>query len=164
MVSSDTVVQRMGNARRAGTNSAFEPRVVYDLDALIGETNGKPTTSEKPIRELEANDLNMIGKEIDVDHLQFESRFECGNLRRATQVSQKSNQLILINQNSQTGDSEYELFMTPDINENSLHYQWFYFRVSNTSQETPYTFVITNGVKSRSMFEQGGWRRQLINQ
>ena len=44
--------------------------------------------------------------------LRFESRFESGNLRRAFR----------------TGEREYELLITPDVN-TAGHHQWFYFQV-----------------------------------
>ncbi len=45
----------------------------------------------------------------------FESRFESGNLRRATA----------------TGEFEYDLLLQTDLY-TSKHTQWFYFRVGNT--------------------------------
>ena len=47
--------------------------------------------------------------------LQFESRFESGNLLAAIKLI----------------DNEYDLILQNDINTNG-HTQWFFFRVSNT--------------------------------
>ena len=44
--------------------------------------------------------------------LNFESRFECGNLRKAIHV----------------GGRQYDLILSPDINSDK-HHQWFYFQV-----------------------------------
>uniref|UniRef100_A0A0K0CXE2 Peptidase_M14 domain-containing protein n=1 Tax=Angiostrongylus cantonensis TaxID=6313 RepID=A0A0K0CXE2_ANGCA len=73
------------------------------------------------------------------NHLLFESRFESGNLRRATQV----------------GPSYYELILSPDINQQKEHYQWYYFEVSNIVNDIVYTFEILNCLKATSMYSKG---------
>lgn len=70
--------------------------------------------------------------------LVFESRFESGNLRRAFKKS----------------DNEYELLLKTDHNTNN-YTQWFYFKVSNTRRNTPYTFKIINMVKPDSLYNHG---------
>ena len=70
--------------------------------------------------------------------LVFESRFESGNLRR---VFKKS-------------DQEYELLLKTDHDTNS-YTQWFYFKVSNTRRNVPYTFKIINMVKPDSLYNHG---------
>ena len=70
--------------------------------------------------------------------LVFESRFESGNLRR---VFKKS-------------DFEYELLLKTDYNTNN-YTQWFYYKVSNTRKNTPYTFKIINMVKPDSLYNHG---------
>ncbi|VDD80271.1 unnamed protein product [Mesocestoides corti] len=60
-------------------------------------------------------------------HLQFESRFESGNLRKVIQVRQ----------------NEYDLILSPDLNTRS-HIQWFYFRVCNIDSMCRYRFNIIN--------------------
>jgi hypothetical protein len=50
--------------------------------------------------------------------LQFESRFENGNLRRAVQIS----------------EYEYDLFLKTDIGTTSFT-QWFFFKISNTRKD-----------------------------
>lgn len=73
------------------------------------------------------------------DHtLVFESRFECGNLRRAIQVYA----------------FEYDLVLNPDWNTKS-HTQWYLFRVGNTRKGPEYRFNIINMVKPTSVYNEG---------
>eukprot|EP00929_Paragymnodinium_shiwhaense_P047804 TRINITY_DN24257_c0_g1_i4.p1 TRINITY_DN24257_c0_g1~~TRINITY_DN24257_c0_g1_i4.p1 ORF type:complete len:946 (-),score=227.62 TRINITY_DN24257_c0_g1_i4:494-3331(-) len=75
-----------------------------------------------------ASDLTLV----------FESRFECGNLRRAIQIY----------------DFEYDLVLNPDYNTKS-HTQWYFFRVSNTRKGPEYRFNIINMVKPTSVYNEG---------
>ncbi|KAE8606642.1 hypothetical protein XENTR_v10010809 [Xenopus tropicalis] len=91
--------------------------------------------------------------------LQFESRFESGNLQKAMKV----------------GMYEYELTLRTDLY-TSKHTQWFYFQVKNTRKGVPYRFTITNLMKTNSLYNEGlkpllysqqdaalkgiGWRRE----
>ena len=70
--------------------------------------------------------------------LQFESRFESGNLRRAIQVY----------------EYEYDLILKPDYNTRG-YTQWFYFRVNNTRAGKNYRFNIINLIKPDSLFNSG---------
>jgi hypothetical protein len=70
--------------------------------------------------------------------LEFESRFESGNLRRAIQVF----------------DYEYDMIIKPDIN-TRRHTQWFYFRVRNTRPGTLYKFNFINLAKVDSLYNYG---------
>ncbi|KAA3674435.1 uncharacterized protein DEA37_0003759, partial [Paragonimus westermani] len=70
--------------------------------------------------------------------LQFESRFESGNLRKAIY----------------TGQNDYELFLRSDLF-TKKYTQWFYFRVSNTQVEKRYRFTIVNFYKATSLFSSG---------
>ncbi|TPP56787.1 hypothetical protein FGIG_10760 [Fasciola gigantica] len=72
------------------------------------------------------------------DCLQFESRFESGNLQKAIR----------------TGSNEYELYLRPDLY-TSKYTQWFYFRVSNTIRCRHYRFTVVNFYKDKSLFSQG---------
>lgn len=54
----------------------------------------------------------------------------------------------------QVGPREYDLILTPDVNSASRH-QWFYFEVSNTEADVPYTFNIVNCEKANSQFNFG---------
>lgn len=70
--------------------------------------------------------------------LNFFSKFECGNLRKAIQVRRY----------------EYDLVMNADVN-CSQHTQWFYFEVSNMEANVPYRFNVINCEKSNSQFNYG---------
>ncbi|XP_048513203.1 cytosolic carboxypeptidase 1-like isoform X2 [Athalia rosae] len=92
-----------------------------------------------PQRLLCNRDEKRVGKRSsESKQLQFESRFESGNLRKAVQI----------------GSSEYDLILTPDVNGISRH-QWFYFEVSNMESNVPYTFNIINCEKANSQFNFG---------
>ncbi|XP_042212459.1 cytosolic carboxypeptidase 1-like [Homarus americanus] len=90
----------------------------------------------KPLSNL---DEKRVGKrDVAVSHLNFESRFESGNLRRVIQAS----------------NSEYDLILNADVN-SSHHHQWFYFEVSNMEPNKPYIFNIINNEKPNSEFNFG---------
>ncbi|XP_068116492.1 cytosolic carboxypeptidase 2 isoform X2 [Hyperolius riggenbachi] len=80
--------------------------------------------------------VNVDGK--NNNDLQFESRFESGNLQKAVKV----------------GTYEYELTLRTDLY-TSKHTQWFYFQVKNTKMGVPYRFTITNLMKSSSLYNMG---------
>ncbi|XP_012227413.1 cytosolic carboxypeptidase 1-like isoform X2 [Linepithema humile] len=112
--------------------------VVYDLDALANSAACRGATSADE-RLLGNCDEKKAGKRcLDTKQLQFESRFESGNLRKAIQINAR----------------EYDLILTPDVNSGSRH-QWFYFEVSNMEANTPYTFNIINCEKANSQFNFG---------
>ncbi|XP_069936225.1 cytosolic carboxypeptidase 1-like [Cherax quadricarinatus] len=119
----------------------YMERVVYDLDYLLETEQSKMliTSTESPSRLLSNCDEKRVGKrDTTVSHLNFESRFESGNLRRVIQVS----------------NSEYDLILNADVN-SSHHHQWFYFEVSNMEAHTPYIFNIINNEKPNSEFNFG---------
>jgi len=70
--------------------------------------------------------------------LVFESRFECGNLRKAYKIH----------------DNEYDLELSPDIKTRG-HTQWFYFSVRNMRKGKTYTINITNFCKRDSLYSTG---------
>eukprot|EP00047_Mylnosiga_fluctuans_P022133 m.113982 g.113982 ORF g.113982 m.113982 type:complete len:1045 (+) comp9147_c0_seq2:36-3170(+) len=70
--------------------------------------------------------------------LQFEARFESGNLHRVTQ----------------TGPYSYALELRTDLY-TSRHTQWYYFRVSNMRPGPTYRFSIINFLKSDSLYNYG---------
>ncbi|XP_029437935.1 cytosolic carboxypeptidase 2 [Rhinatrema bivittatum] len=70
--------------------------------------------------------------------LQFESRFESGNLQKAVRV----------------GPYEYELTLRTDLY-TTKHTQWFYFQVRNTKKGILYRFSITNLMKPTSLYSLG---------
>ncbi|KAI4501431.1 hypothetical protein M0802_003308 [Mischocyttarus mexicanus] len=110
--------------------------VVYDLDVL---TTSIPTNDRISDKLLCNWDEKRIGKRsLETKYLQFESRFESGNLRKAIKI----------------GLREYDLILTPDVNSVSRH-QWFYFEVSNMETNAPYMFNIINCEKANSQFNFG---------
>ncbi|XP_040894106.1 cytosolic carboxypeptidase 2 [Toxotes jaculatrix] len=70
--------------------------------------------------------------------LEFESRFESGNLQKVVQV----------------GVYEYELTLRTDMY-TTKHTQWFYFRVRNMKAGVTYRFTIINLMKSSSLYSLG---------
>uniref|UniRef100_A0A3Q2DND4 Cytosolic carboxypeptidase 2 n=1 Tax=Cyprinodon variegatus TaxID=28743 RepID=A0A3Q2DND4_CYPVA len=70
--------------------------------------------------------------------LEFESRFESGNLQKAIQV----------------GVYDYELTLRADMY-TEKHTQWFYFRVRNMKAGVTYRFTIINLMKKSSLYSQG---------
>ncbi|XP_051238389.1 cytosolic carboxypeptidase 2 [Dicentrarchus labrax] len=70
--------------------------------------------------------------------LEFESRFESGNLQKAVQV----------------GVYNYELTLCTDMYTRK-HTQWFYFRVRNMKAGVTYRFTVINMMKSRSLYSLG---------
>jgi hypothetical protein len=70
--------------------------------------------------------------------LEFESRFECGNLRRAVRIQ----------------PHEYDLVVAPDLN-STHHVQWFYFRVRGLVPGVRYRFNLINMEKAGSQFNEG---------
>lgn len=74
------------------------------------------------------------------DFLEFESRFESGNLRRAVKIS--------------GSDNEYDLVLSPDMNTYG-HTQWFFFRVRGMAEGQHYKFNIVNLEKSDSLYNMG---------
>ncbi|XP_035218930.1 cytosolic carboxypeptidase 1-like, partial [Stegodyphus dumicola] len=104
---------------------------VYSLDNIL---NDNASTSAP----LNNKDEQRIYSEQQSDRLQFEARFESGNLRKAFW----------------RGGGEYDLILNPDIN-SKCHLQWFYFEVSGMKSDIPYIFNIVNMEKSTSQFNEG---------
>jgi hypothetical protein len=71
--------------------------------------------------------------------LEFDSRFECGNLDKVVMVT----------------PDEYDLFMRVDSNTKG-HHQWFYFKVEyKGSEKRNIKFNIVNFTKKRALYENG---------
>ena len=88
-------------------------------------------------------------------HLEFESRFESGNLRKAIQVKKIENNFsVLSSLLLQVRQYEYDLLLNADIN-TSHHHQWFFFKVSNNRPSVTYRFNIINCEKPNSQFNYG---------
>ncbi|KAG5322826.1 NNAD carboxypeptidase, partial [Pseudoatta argentina] len=76
-------------------------------------------------------------KENNTD-LQFESRFESGNLGKVVKIT----------------DTYYQLYLRRDLY-TQRHTQWYYFRVSNTRSRITYRFSIVNMCKEESLYNEG---------
>ncbi|XP_065059496.1 cytosolic carboxypeptidase 1-like [Rhopilema esculentum] len=126
-------------------------RVVFDLDDLV--CDGLKGSSKQSIastyllspkrigltsKRSSTNISNVNEDTLSVPSLQFESRFESGNLRKAIQIR----------------PFEYDLILNADTNSDH-HCQWFYFEVSNMEADVPYRFNIINCEKFNSQFNFG---------
>ncbi|XP_028264061.1 cytosolic carboxypeptidase 2 [Parambassis ranga] len=111
-------------------------KVVYCIDPATKHpyfTCSRVGGSRGPIKSATPFDV----KQTDLT-LEFESRFESGNLLKAVQV----------------GVYEYELTLRTDMY-TEKHTQWFYFRVRNMKAGATYRFTIINLMKSSSLYSQG---------
>ncbi|CAG4978148.1 unnamed protein product [Parnassius apollo] len=119
---------------------AYLNEVVYDLDQLCNsmasDNSSQKSTDNLLLTNTDEQDISKINT--FPSRLNFESRFESGNLRKAIQV----------------GPREYELILMPDVNSSKRH-QWFYFEVRDMQQGRPYVFNIVNCEKSDSQFNFG---------
>ncbi|KXJ16139.1 cytosolic carboxypeptidase 1 [Exaiptasia diaphana] len=124
-------------------------KVVYDLDALLKQDTNESNATLKPAcvtksrigsggSNSSTSDSEKMSNDGGGRTLKFESRFECGNLRKAIQIR----------------ENEYDLILNPDINCRH-HHQWFYFEVSNMEADVPYKFNIVNCEKINSQFNFG---------
>lgn len=120
-------------------------KVIYDLDCdwelsdgAHVQSNGSDTacSSSETYSSTSLQD-GQIQHDIETS-LVFESKFECGNLRKAIQIYER----------------EYDLILNSDVNCNG-HHQWFYFEVSNMEENVPYKFNIINCEKVNSQFNFG---------
>jgi cytosolic carboxypeptidase protein 2/3 len=112
---------------RAENQAQILNRVVYDC------LEPSPFQEQKS-----ATEPYYILKSADDPTLIFESRFESGNLRRATQIF----------------DFEYDLILRWDLNTKG-NMQWFYFSVANMRKGQKYIFNIINLLKPDSLYNQG---------
>ncbi|XP_077292800.1 cytosolic carboxypeptidase 1-like [Arctopsyche grandis] len=108
--------------------------VVYDLDSLCSGDMSKSSDGILSNCDLQ----KLTNHQYLYKKLDFESRFESGNLRKVIQ----------------TGPREYDLILMPDVNSTKRHL-WFYFEVSNMSSNGSYVFNIVNCEKSDSQFNFG---------
>ncbi|KAK5867701.1 hypothetical protein PBY51_012167 [Eleginops maclovinus] len=110
-------------------------KVVYCIDHATKRpffTCSRVGGSRGPIKS-----ASSYGDQTDFT-LEFESRFESGNLQKAVQV----------------GVYDYELTLRTDLYTRK-HTQWFYFRVRNMKAGVTYRFTIVNLMKSSSLYVQG---------
>nr|XP_019957671.1 PREDICTED: cytosolic carboxypeptidase 2 [Paralichthys olivaceus] len=111
-------------------------KVVYCIDEATKRlyfTCSRVGGSRGPIKSATSCDVNQTDFT-----LEFESRFESGNLQKAVQV----------------GVNEYELTLRTDMYTRK-HTQWFYFRVRNMEAGVTYRFTIVNLMKSSSLYSHG---------
>ena len=118
-------------AERVAHQENLMNRVVYDA------IDSSPYSSSTEPKEGELSPFYQIQSEDDYTCV-FESRFECGNLRRAIQVY----------------EFEYDLILKPDYNTRG-HTQWYYFRISNIRTGKLYRFNIINLMKPDSLYNHG---------
>ncbi|XP_034935304.1 cytosolic carboxypeptidase 1-like isoform X2 [Chelonus insularis] len=128
----------LNSVDRGLRSNSMNAEVIFDLDSLTTCQTGSIERSQ--VDQLLSNvDEGQTGRRnMEMKSLQFESRFESGNLRKVIQI----------------GSREYDLILTPDVNSGSRH-QWFYFQVSNMEAGIPYTFNIINCEKANSQFNFG---------
>ncbi|TPX65802.1 hypothetical protein CcCBS67573_g08015 [Chytriomyces confervae] len=126
----------------------------FSMNTLIYESNYS-ILSTQPVRTTSTPQPHTpLQKQQDPHHyqdqyripaLQFESRFECGNLGKAIR----------------RGPSHYELHVRCDLN-TAGHAQWYYFRVKGmvtrneeTYEDVVYRFDIVNLNKPKSLYSTG---------
>ncbi len=84
------------------------------------------------------SDFNITLDNTDPDLVYFNSKFECGNLLKATRVASHT----------------YELVLQHDTN-SSLHTQWYLFAVHNVQAGQTVNFKILNFLKPTSLYCEG---------
>ncbi|VDL60921.1 unnamed protein product [Hymenolepis diminuta] len=127
----------LDDVRRVVDGDDLIDRVVFHLDELIIQEKSGGARNSGGV--LSNSDEPLLDKfDADLGHLEFESRFESGNLRKVIQVRH----------------AEYDLILSPDLNTRS-HIQWFYFRVSNIDNAIRYRFNIINLEKPGSQYNKG---------
>lgn len=99
-------------------------RVVYDIEASEEDTS------------------------VDGKYLCFDSRFECGNLRKAlVVVPQKEEE-------KEEGEEVYYLLLNSDVNTTG-HTQWYYFSVEGMRPGRRYRFKMINCEKKSVLYNSG---------
>ncbi|KAJ0069335.1 hypothetical protein NL108_004198, partial [Boleophthalmus pectinirostris] len=128
--------QYTGSERMPQPSGEENGKVVYS----VGHATKHPFFTCSRVGGSPAPKKNATCFEIKkTDHvLEFESRFESGNLQRAVQV----------------GPFDYELTIRCDLY-TKKHTQWFYFRVRNMKAGAKYRFTIVNLMKSNSLYNYG---------
>ena len=109
--------------------------VVYNHDLKADSNFFTRSILEENFMKKKKAERGPIPKDIQEDSLIFESRFESGNLAKATRIT----------------DNYYELRLRPDLF-TSRHCQWFYFRVQNMKADTEYRFSFVNFLKPDSQY------------
>ena len=109
--------------------------VVYNHDLKADSNFFTRSILEENFMKKKKTERGPIPKDIQEDSLIFESRFESGNLAKATRIT----------------DNYYELRLRPDLF-TSRHCQWFYFRVQNMRADVEYRFSFVNFLKPDSQY------------
>ncbi|KAK2964823.1 putative Cytosolic carboxypeptidase Nna1 [Blattamonas nauphoetae] len=112
-------------------------RTVYEQPDLKVTAPALPGDTEMTVGNVMYPYLYQLEGPEDLT-LQFESRFECGNLKKAVQIYQW----------------EYDLTLRIDTNTKG-HTQWFYFTVTHVRKDVKYKFNIVNFLKPASMYSNG---------
>uniref|UniRef100_A0A8C5QQR7 AGBL carboxypeptidase 3 n=1 Tax=Leptobrachium leishanense TaxID=445787 RepID=A0A8C5QQR7_9ANUR len=86
--------------------------------------------NRNPLKEIISQNCNTT--------LDFEARFESGNLQKVVQI----------------GEYDYQITLRTDLY-TTRHTQWYYFRVKNTKGSIPYRFTIINFMKPTSLYNHG---------
>ena len=115
--------------------AGFTPRVVYDRNVLGALQSMTGTFVADPLTVFNADPTLSSSSP---PSLSFDSRFESGNLCRATQLT----------------STHYRLELSNDINTNA-HTQWFLFRIANMQPGVQYRFDVVNLEKKTSAFHKG---------
>ncbi|XP_017055426.1 cytosolic carboxypeptidase Nna1 isoform X11 [Drosophila ficusphila] len=134
----------------------LHPMASQETTGTMNSTTSNPTTTTCSSQSFSCSDLSQaqfsrsaVGgarfvtnchpmNPEEYDGLEFESRFESGNLAKAVQIT----------------PTYYELYLRPDLY-TSRSKQWFYFRVRRTRRKMLYRFSIVNLVKSDSLYNDG---------
>nr|XP_031827253.1 cytosolic carboxypeptidase 2 [Nomia melanderi] len=98
-------------------------------------------TSDRRVLDADSN-LFLVTRSAEAAEnstdLQFESRFESGNLCKVVKIT----------------DTYYQLYLRKDLY-TQRHTQWYYFRISNTRSRTTYRLSIVNLCKEESLYNEG---------
>ena len=99
------------------------------IDIKYNHHNPKPKKNEGRFHGMKPENLHDI---------EFDSSFECGNLDKVVRVS----------------NSEYDLYMRSDTKTYG-NYKWFYFKITNKSEDQTVRLNIVNFKELHSLFSEG---------
>ena len=126
--------------RREPKDDGLRPVLVFTTSAASNATLGDASP---------ADESKTCGAEPSwAEELQFEARFESGNLARAERLF--------------SDRDHYQLWIRPDSSTKG-HAQWFYFAVANGTPGATYRFSIVNCVKRRSLFGAKGMQPMVYS-
>lgn len=126
-----------GNKGGKGSEADAAPVVEMAVPASRGALPAMPATF--PSAKAERSAGVPSARRSVIPPLSFESRFESGNLKRATRVHA----------------TEYDLMLAEDLNDPDNHCQWFYFAVAGMVPGISYKLNIINMGKKDSLFNDG---------